>query len=274
MCVVEFAVDPGALTVLALATGLYVRAVRVLQRRGHRVGRWQQAAWYGGIALTAAGLLGPVDALADELLAAHMGQHLLIADLAAPLLLTGLRTPVLQNYLPPPVLRPLARSTGLRRVGRTLRKPLVAIPVYVVVLYGWHMAFAFEAALNNGAIHALQHESFVAASMIVWWPALEPDRARLGGQLWKMGHIIGARFAGMFLGMAFVVLRTPVYQGYYGNSAREHGLSPIADQQIAGGMMLTLDAIIMIFALAFFFWRAAEDADRAEREERAAMTLR
>ena len=125
-----------------------------------------------------------------------MAQHLLIADLAAPLLLVGLRSPVYAFLLPRPVLVPLARRRRLRRAFRTLRRPLVAIPVFVRVLYGWHLAFMFEAALRNDAVHVLQHWSFVFASVLVWWAPLDPKRRRLHGELWKIGHLIGARLAG------------------------------------------------------------------------------
>ena len=256
-------VDPAVLLGIIGVTALYVRAVRVLRRRGYEVPPWQQVAWHAGVALTAVGLLSPVDGLGEELLSAHMAQHLLIADLAAPLLLVGLRTPVVVFVLPRPVLVPLARRRGLRRAFRALRRPLVAISVYVLVLYGWHLPFLFEAAVENGAAHALQHQSFVAASLLVWWPALEPKRRRLRGELWKIGHILGSRLAGMFLGMAFIAMRSPIYEGVYGSGDRGHGLGAVADQQLAGGLMLSLDLLIMLFALAFFFWRASEDHDRA-----------
>ena len=69
----------------------------------------------------------------------------------------------------------------------------------------------------------------------------------------------------MFLGMAFIIMRSPAYAEFYGDRAREHGLSPLTDQQVAGGMMLGLDLLVMLFALAFFFYRSAQDHDRAER---------
>jgi putative membrane protein len=262
---VSVVIDPGGVALIALAVTLYVRAVLVLARRGYRVPRGQQAAWYGGIALTAAGLLSPVDWLSEDLLSAHMAQHLLIADLAAPLLLVGLRTPVIVFLLPRPVLVPLARRRRLRLAFRWLRRPLVAVPVFVLVLYGWHLAPAFEAALESDAVHVLQHQSFVAASLLVWWAPIEPKQRRLHGELWKIGPILGSRIASMLLGMAFLVMRSPAYEAYYGDSAEEYGLTPLADQQIAGGLMMTLDVIIMLFVLAFFFWRAAEEHDRAER---------
>ena len=266
--------NPAVIALLALAAFLYVRSVRVLGARGYDVPRGQQAAWWGGLALTAVALLGPPDSLSGDLMSAHMAQHLLIADLAAPLLLVGLRTPVLFFYLPRPVLVPLARRQRLRAFFRFIRKPLVAIGIYILVLYGWHWSVAFEGALESPVLHALQHQSFVIASLLVWWPAIEPKRRRLRGELWKAGHIMGARLAGMFLAMAFIIASSTFYAGYYGDRAREHGLAPLLDQQIAGGMMLGLDLAIMFFALAFFFFRSAQDHDRAEAAERAAASDR
>ncbi len=260
-----FSFDPAVIALLLGATALYIRAVRVLGRRGYDVPLWQRLAWCAGIALTAAGLLSPIDGLGEELLIAHMAQHLLIADLAAPLLLLGMRSPVYAFLLPRAVLVPLARRSGLRRAFRRLRQPLVAIAVWVVILYGWHLQFAFEAALRSDLLHALQHQSFVLGAVLVWWSVVEPKRRRLPGELWKVPYILGARLAGMFLGMAFILLRTPAYPDLYGRTAREHGLSPITDQQVAGGMMLGLDLLVMLFCVAFFFYRSAQDAERAER---------
>ncbi len=121
--------EAGALIFLLTAEVLYLRAVRVLGTRGYDVPFWQQVAWHGGIALTAAGLLSPIDGLAEDLLSAHMAQHLLIADLAAPLLLVGLRSPVYAFFLPRPALVTVARRQRLRRVFRAIRRPLLAIPV-------------------------------------------------------------------------------------------------------------------------------------------------
>jgi cytochrome c oxidase assembly factor CtaG len=106
--------------------------------------------------------------------------------------------------------------------------------------------------------------SFVAIGVLVWWSALEPKRRRLRGELWKVPYVIGARMAGMFLGMSFVLIRVPVYTGVYGSGDRGHGLSALADQQLAGAMMVTVDLLIMVFALCFFFFRAAADEDRAQ----------
>jgi putative copper resistance protein D len=264
---VQFSFDPAVIALILLATALYVRAVRVLRRRGYDVPPAQQAAWHAGVAVTAVALLSPVDPLSEELLIAHMGQHLLIADLSAPLLLVGIRSPVYAFVLPRPALVPLARRRRLRALLRLLRRPLVAIPVWVLILYGWHFGFAFEAAVRNGYVHAFQHQTLVLGAVLVWWSVIEPRRRRLPGDLWKVPYLVGARLAGMFLGMAFILLRSPAYPDLYGRTAPEHGLSAMTDQQVAGGMMLALDLVVMLFAVAFFFYRSAQDHDRADRAQ-------
>jgi putative membrane protein len=253
---------------LIVAEWLYVRALRVLGGRGVAVPRGQVACWHAGLGLQAIALLSPLSSLAEDLLSAHMAEHLLLADLGAPLLLAGLRNPVLVFVLPREVLVPLARARRFRRAFRTLRQPLVAIPVYVLVLYGWHLSFAFEGAVRHDLVHVAQHASFIFAGVLVWWPALEPKRRRLHGDLWKIAHISAARMLGMFLGMAFVLIREPVYAGVYGSGERR-GINALADQQTAGAMMVTLDIAIMVFALAFFFWHAAQQHDRDEAAEAA-----
>jgi putative membrane protein len=256
---------------LIVAETLYVRALRVLGRRGVTVPRGQIVLWHLGLGLQGVALLSPIGSLADDLLSAHMAEHILLADLGAPLLLAGLRNPVLAFFLPRGVLVPLARSRRIRGAFRTLRRPLVALPVYTVVLYGWHLGFAFEGAVRHELVHVAQHASFIFAGVLVWWSALEPKRRQLHGDLWKIGHILGARMIGMFLGMAFVLIREPVYAGVYGTGERR-GIGALADQQTAGAIMVAVDIMIMVFALAFFFWQAARqyDRDEAAARERAA----
>jgi len=268
--VVRFSFDPAVIALMLLGTALYVRAVRVLARRGYRVPLGQQAAWHGAMAVTAIGLVSPIDHLGDDLLSAHMAQHLLIADLAAPFFLVGVRSPVYAFMLPRPAMVAVARRSGLRRLFRFVRRPLVAIPIWIVILYGWHFAFLFDAALRSPLLHAFQHQSFVVGSVLVWWSVIEPKRRRLPGDLWKVPYVLGARLAGMFLGMALIVMTSPAYADFYGDRAREYGLSPLTDQQIAGGMMLALDLVVMLFCVGFFFYRSAEEHDRAH--PRAAAT--
>jgi cytochrome c oxidase assembly factor CtaG len=147
--------------------------------------------------------------------------------------------------------------------------PLVAVAVSVLVFYAWHLGPLFEAAVRHPMVHALQHMSLIAASTVMWWPALEPKRRRVPGELWKVPYVLGARFLTMFLGMSLVVVRVPVYAGVYGRGDRE-GIAWLADQQAAAGIMITVDILVMVTALCFFFARAASDAAREDEREQAA----
>jgi putative copper resistance protein D len=259
-----FTLDPQGVAVVALLLAVYWRAVTVLRWRGYSVPGTQQAFWYAGTLLIAIALLGPPDALSDDLLSAHMAQHLLLADLAAPLLLAGMRTPVLQFLLPRPILVPLMRTQWLRRLFRRLRRPLVAVAIWIVVLYGWHFGFAFQGALENPWVHAFQHQCFFLTSLLVWWAIMEPKKRHISGERWKAGHMMGMRVAGMSLGIAFILLRVQAYP-WYGDRAHLHGLGILADQRLGGALMLVVDAVVMLVALGFL-----AGAQRAGLRSRAA----
>lgn len=259
--------DPVVLVLLALGAGLYVRAIRILARRGFRVPAGRQVCWWVGWGMLVAGMVSPIGAYADDLLSLHMAEHLLIGDLAAPFLVAGLRSPVLLFYLPRPVLTTLARRERLRRVFRFIRKPIPALALYVLVLYGWHLAPAFEAAASDPLVHVLQHECFLAVNVLVWWVVLEPARMRFPADLWKIGYVFAARMASLMMGMLIVMTRVPVYASYYGDRPRQYGLSPLADQQIGAGLMMTVDVIVIMGAFAYVFWKASEEADREESEQ-------
>ncbi|MDO8209141.1 cytochrome c oxidase assembly protein [Conexibacter sp. CPCC 206217] len=258
----RFAFDPVVLLLIALACWLYVRALGIVRRRGLRVGRGQQACWWIGIAFVTVALNGPLDAYDGELMSAHMAQHLLLGDIAAPFLLAGMRAPMLLFFLPRPALVLLARRRWLRTIFRTLRQPLVALPVYVLTIYAWHASVLFEGALAHPLLHALQHEFFLAANLLLWWPVLEPQRRRMPGHLWKIGYIFAARMSTMFLGMIFVFTRGVLYEGAYGDGPRPLGFSPRSDQGTAGGLMMTLDIIVIVTSLAWFFYHASQQEDR------------
>ena len=264
--------DPVVIVMTLLACWLYVRALGIVARRNLTVPALQQACWWIGIALLTLALNGPIDAYDDQLFSAHMAQHQLLGDLAAPFLLAGLRAPLLYFYLPRPALVLLARQRWLRRAFGVLRRPLVALPVYVLAVYLWHAGFLFEAAVRHPLVHVLQHESFLLANLLLWWPVLEPARRRMPGHLWKIGYIFAARMSTMFLGMMFVFARPILYSGVYGTGERPLGFSARFDQQTAGGLMMTLDILIMVATLTWFFWLASQQEDRDQAAADAART--
>ena len=72
----------------------------------------------------------PVDTLSDQLLVAHMAEHLLIGDVAALLLVLGMTGPL---------MAPLLRNHWVAKL-RFLTHPVVAIVAWAVNFYAWHSA--------------------------------------------------------------------------------------------------------------------------------------
>ncbi len=264
--------DPVVVCLIALAAGLYIRATVRLKRRGYKVPMIQQCLWWIGMSLLTFGFVGPPAAMADELFWAHMAEHLLIADLAVPFLLAGVRTPVGLFMPPKDLLVAVFRNRVLRAVGGFVTRPLVALPLSVFVLYSWHLAPAFSGATRDPLIHAFQHQSFLLASVIFWWPAIEPNRRPLPAPLWKIGYLLAGRMASILMGALFLVSNRAFYGDLYASTEKAHGITPLADQQIGASLMMITDVVIMMTMLGVFFALAANENDRKERAEAAQQT--
>src|SRR5918912_12814 len=109
----------------------YRTRARTLADRGHPVEGWRLACFTAGLVVLVAALSPPVDAIADDVFAAHMAQHLLIGDISGLLLVLGLTGPLLQ-----PVLH-------LRWVDRLrpLTHPVPALSLWALNFYVWHIPF-------------------------------------------------------------------------------------------------------------------------------------
>lgn len=223
--------DPLPLAAVAAAAVLYARGFARLRRRRPDLARPGHALAFGaGLAVLLAALLAPLDE--DGLLTAHMGQHLLLGDVAPLLLVVGLAGPLIFFVLPPELLRPLARSP-LRRLGRAVTRPAVALTLWAAALYAWHVPQVYEAALAHPALHALEHASFLATGLLVWTVLLTPARSA-GRRAAFAAAVIVAGFP-----LAELLIATgPLYGHYADIDARPLGLSAGEDQTRAGLMMM------------------------------------
>src|ERR1700688_1538866 len=114
----ELSSDVIQLAPLALLALLYTRRVHTLASGGRAVGRWRQASFYGGMLVIAVALIG-LGRPSEELLYAHMIEHLLLGDIAALLIVLGLTGPLLA-----PILR-----IGFFDRLRALSHPAIAFPL-------------------------------------------------------------------------------------------------------------------------------------------------
>ena len=226
--------------------------VRTLSRRGQSVPGWRIGLFALGIALLVVAVASPVARIGEEeLFAFHMAQHLLLGDLAPLCLLAGLTGPV---------LRPLLALPGVMRL-RVLANPFVALPLWTANLVLWHIPAVYEAAVENGAVHALEHTAFFTAGIVLWLPVLETLPApEWFGSGAKLGYIVGVRLVATVLGNVFVWAGGPFYD-IYDDGSDYLGLSPEADQSLAGSLMMLEGSVVTIVAIAWLFLRMAQEGE-------------
>jgi putative membrane protein len=256
----EWTLDPLQLAPVVAAAVAYAMRARTLGRRGSPPPRWRVALFATGIALLFLAYASPVAAIGEqELFSAHMLQHVVIGDLAPLCLLAGLTGPMLRPLL---ALRPVERL-------RVLANPAVALPIWAVNLYVWHVPFLYEAAVENSAVHALEHISFFSAGIVVWLPVLEtlpaPEWFGTGP---KLAYIAIVRLVETLLGNVFVWSGS-VFYGVYDRGEELWGISPLQDQNLAGAVMMIEGSLVTIVALAWLFLRMAQEGElRQELLER------
>lgn len=224
----EWLGEPWVLVPLLLSGGLYAAGLlRLWRTAGPGRGiRWRQAACYAAGWLTLAlALLSPLHEAGESSFAAHMAEHTLLMLVAAPLLVMARPVGAFLWAFPraarPRILAPF-RAAPVRSAWRALCAPVVSTVVHGVVLWGWHLPAAFDAALASGVLHALQHTSMLVSALFFWWAMRAP-----GGP--AMLCLFATSVHGTLLGALLTVAPRPLY-AYGGPEALE-------DQQLAGLIM-------------------------------------
>jgi len=199
-------------------------------------------------------LASPIGHIADELLFVHMIEHLLIADIGALLIVLGLTGPILQ---------PVLKLRFFDRL-RVLANPAIALPLWVVDLYLWHLPVFYEAALRSSSVHALEHAMFIAFGINMWMPLFGPvPTPRWFGNAAKLGYILAVRLAGALLGNVFIWSGTTFYS-FYETGEAHWGISALKDQGLAGSVMMVEGSILTICLFAWLFLKIAKEGEERQ----------
>jgi putative membrane protein len=240
----------GPLAILAV---LYARRVRALAEAEHPVPGWRQACFYAGL-VTIAAALTSLGAASEELLYVHMIEHLLLGDIAALLIVLGLTGPLIA-----PILR-----IGFFNRLRALSHPAVAFPLWAIDLYTWHLPVLYQAALRHSGVHALEHAMFLGLGINMWMCLFGPlPTPAWFGNLGRLGYIVAVRLTGSVLGNVFLWSGTVFYPFYLHGDARFH-ISPIADQSIAGAIMMVEESFLTLGLFCWLFLRAAREGEERQ----------
>jgi putative membrane protein len=246
--------EPLQLLAASVVVVLYALRARELAREGRPVPAARQASFHSGVALIVIVLLSPLGHLSNELLAAHMAEHLLMADIGALLIVLGLTGPL---------LAPVLRIRAFDRL-RVLAHPAVALPLWAINLYVWHLPALYQAALRNNSVHALQHTMFIALGVNMWMPLFGPlPMPAWFRNLQRLGYIVAVRLIGAVLGNVFVWSGT-IFYPYYARGEAYWKISALSDQSTAGAIMMVEGSILTVCLFAWLFLRAAREGEERQ----------
>jgi putative membrane protein len=238
---------------LALIAVLYTRRVRTLAISSHPVPGWRQASFYAGFVVIAAALTS-LGSASQQLLYMHMVEHLLLGDVAALLIVLGLTGPL---------LAPILKIRVFDRL-RALSHPAIAFPLWAIDLYVWHAPALYQAALRHAGIHALEHAMFLGFGINMWMCLVGPlPTPSWFGNLGRLFYIVAVRLAGTILGNIFLWSGT-VFYPFYAHGDAVHHISPLADQNIAGAIMMVEESFLTLGLFCWLFLRAAREGEERQ----------
>ena len=243
----RWSIHPSTVIGIAALGALYIwGSVRLRQQPTTS----QKIFFAAGLLVIFASLNGPIHDLSDDyLFSAHMVQHLLLTLAVPPLLLAGTPGWLLRPVLSPKYVAPIVR--------RLTRAPM-AFVLFNLTIAVWHLPPFYNAAMANHSLHIVEHLTFMAAAVLMWWPLLSqlPEFPRLaypGQMLYSFLMSIPMSIVAVYIAMADHVLY-PAYSA----APRILPLTPLEDQLLGALIMWIPGGLIfmIIMTVVFFKWNA------------------
>jgi putative membrane protein len=261
---------PEIVLPLLMAAGLYaVGCWRLSRRAATPIARTRMGLALGGLLAIALALVSPLDEYADRLFVAHMVQHMLLITVAAPALLLADPFPIVVWALPGPVRmragRWLTRASPFGRVWGSVTAMRVTWMGYALVLWGWHVPVAYDAALSDRFVHDVEHVTFFVGAVLFWWPVIHPAprfRRPVPHALRIVYLVLGA-FQTAALGLLLTLAPAVLYRSY-AVPGHPEALGALDDQVWGGAVMWGFGGLIDMIAVLVLLYRSF-DCDAGDR---------
>jgi len=255
---------------LALVALLYLRGwLRLRADSSDRLAPWRAVSFFVGLLFGWAPLATSVAALDEQLLTAHMIQHLLLMTFAPPLIWLGEPVKAFWHGLPQGNKRAIAallHHPPVARLGTALVQPAFCLLAASAVLVVWHIPSVFAFGMES-PWHSIEQASFAMAGLLFWWPVVQPwPSASLPG-LKIILYLFVATLPCDILSGFLVFCDRVVYAGYSAVS-QPLGFSALTDQQCAGALMWTCVTLVYLVAAAVVTMRMlSPDGSRSDEME-------
>jgi putative membrane protein len=260
----DWSFNPPLLLILGLGLLYWIGDRRtVTPKRTRPAQRRRSACFYAALTILLIALCSPLDALSEQLFWAHMVQHVLLMLVAAPMIVVAKPWIRLWRSLGLDSRQRLGRSLGLGRRAGPLRRlsgflgtPTVSFVAFSVVLLGWHVPAMFEATLRSEALHALEHSLFFATSILFWKQVIPSAPLRIVlDDARRVLFAIGAMIVSWVLAVVLALAPHPLYASYAHLASRPGGISAMADQQLAAGIMWVPGSVTFLIVVFVYVHR-------------------
>lgn len=255
------------LAAIVAAAVLYYLGGRASVTAPDAAKRGRGACFYLGLVALALAIDSPVDAYASSLFWVHMVQHVLLMMVAPPLLLLGKPWPRIVRPFPVSVRRPVAREalvgdalSPIREAVRWVASPWPSFVLFNGMLLLWHLPALYDLTLRDGAVHDFEHALFFTTGLLFWRHLLPSPRPQLS-DVARVAYGAGTVLVGWSLAVVLGLSSHAVYSGYADLASRPGGLSALADQHIAAGVMWVPGSIPLTIALLYAVARWLEPAE-------------
>jgi len=242
--------SPTVLLICSLSAVLYVRGVGVLKKAGTPPAAWRSICFFLGLGFDYAALQTYVDYLSQHMFWVHRLQHLVLHHIAPALLVASAPSVALRYgtplWLRDRVVDPLTQQRAMRALLRFAQNPLVALLLFVGLIYYWLTPLVHFAAMLDVHRYLLMNWGMAVDGILFWWLMLASrDRQRqlALGYGTRVLLLCIAALLQILLG-AYIALHRSVLFEVYGACGRAWALSPLVDQQL-GGLITWIPAAMM-----------------------------
>ena len=259
--------EPVPIVGCATAAYLYWRG-----RRTASVALGREAAWDNGDTAFAFGLgvlllalVSPLASFDTTLQWDHMVQHVLLLLVAPPLILLAdpFRT-AWAGYLAAQGRPIKVEGTWPARVMHGVhsgsRAASLVVLAFSIDLLVWHVPAIYNATLRIASVHDLEHLTFLVVGLLFWDQVISPVKAT--GRLSLLGRAVVV-LVGMFVSWGLAIVIGYATHPLYAYPNPTGGLSLLADQEIAAGVMWVPGGTPFLIALLYLGIKWFELDDRA-----------
>jgi putative membrane protein len=265
----DWSFEPVPIVGSATAAYLYWRGRRTASQALGRGAAWDRGdtAFALGIGALLLALVSPISYFDTTLQWDHMVQHVLLLLVAPPLILLAdpFRT-AWAGYLAAQG-RPIAvEGTWPARFMRVLhagpRAATVVVLAFSIDLLMWHVPAIYNATLRVASVHDLEHLTFLVVGLLFWDQVISPVMTT--GRLSLLGRS-GVVLLGMFVSWGLAVVIGYATHPLYAYPSPSGGLSLLADQEIAAGVMWVPGGTPFLIALLYLGirWFEVDDVSAA-----------